>query len=190
MTARRARSLVVSLLCLSLVATAGCGHARKTETAAKTEGLYLTVGDLIYQVQISRLLNPRDPEDKAYLQGLAPADRTLSPDQAWFAVFMRVENNTKSTHMTSNEFRIVDTQENTFTPVSLPRSNPFSYQAVPLAGGTFLPQLESAAANGPVQQGAMILFKLSQASLANRPLELQVISPDAPPTKASVDLDV
>lgn len=190
MTAARVRPLLVAVLLTVGLLAAGCGNATKTETAAKTEGLYLNVGDLIYQVQISRQLNPRDVEDRTYLQGIAPADRKLAPDQSWFGVFLRVENNTKSTHAASNEFDIEDTQGNKFTPISLPASNPFAYQATSIPGGGLLPAPESAAANGPVQQGAMLLFKLSLTSLANRPLELRIASPDAPPSEATVDLDV
>ena len=55
---------------------------------------YLNVGPLIYQVQLSRELNPYNIEDSAYLQGLTPAQRQLEPGQEWFAVFMQVYNNT------------------------------------------------------------------------------------------------
>ena len=44
-----------------------------------------------YQVQISRLLNPTDREDRDYLVDL-PAGERLAPEDEWFAVFMRVEN--------------------------------------------------------------------------------------------------
>ena len=62
-----ARALVLLAL---LAALAGCGNKLETRTLGNTEGLYLDVGDLKYQVQMSRLINPADIEDSAYLEGL------------------------------------------------------------------------------------------------------------------------
>ena len=53
---------------------------------------YLNVGPLIYEVQLSRQLNPTNSEDMSYLRGLTPAQRQLAPGQEWFAVFMQVYN--------------------------------------------------------------------------------------------------
>ena len=43
---------------------------------------YLDVGDLKYQVQVSRQLNPSDTEDKAYLAGLTAQQAKLAPTQS------------------------------------------------------------------------------------------------------------
>src|SRR4051794_18402570 len=83
--------LVAAVLAAALLA--GCGNKEDVTTKADNEGIFIDVGPLSYQVQISRQLNPRDPEDRTYLQGI-PADQVaLKPDETWFAVFMRVENN-------------------------------------------------------------------------------------------------
>ena len=49
---------------------AGCGNKVEVRTVGETEGIYIDVGDLRYQVQISRIINPHDVEDRRYLQGL------------------------------------------------------------------------------------------------------------------------
>ena len=84
------RLLTFAVLVAALV-FAGCGDKHDYNLAAETEGEYVDVGPMKYQVQISRLLNPNDPEDRGYLIDL-PAGESLGADDEWFAVFMRVEN--------------------------------------------------------------------------------------------------
>ena len=60
---------------------------------------YLNVGPLVYEVQLSRELNPANIEDAAYLQGPhARSSARSHPAQEWFAVFMQVYNHS-STHL-------------------------------------------------------------------------------------------
>ena len=49
---------MVLVLAAALV-VGGCGNKEETTTEAATEGIYLDVGDLKYQVQISRIINPQ-----------------------------------------------------------------------------------------------------------------------------------
>jgi hypothetical protein len=182
---------LIALLALSTVAllAAGCGQkANQIRTIGDTEGLYVDVGPLTYQVQISRYLNPADVEDRAYLQGLSAADRKLAGDQVWFGVFMRVQNYTDQTHTPASDMSIRDTQKNVYRPVSFAASqNPFVYQPRPLVGSGVLPDPESAPANGPIG-GALILFKLNVDSIQNRPLELEISQGQG--ARAFIDLDV
>jgi hypothetical protein len=163
-------------LCLTLAAVAaGCGNKRATVTEAETEGPYLTVGPLKYQVQISRLLNPRDIEDSAYLQGVAPGQSRLAPGETWFAVFIRVVNETRRGEPAAGDFEIEDTQGHTFLPVQLVDRNPFAYRAARVPPGGTLPTPGSPAYEGPIG-GSLVLFKLTFDSLGNRPLELRIRS--------------
>ncbi len=81
---------------LALSACSDNSHTRVTTgTYAGESGQnapYLNVGPLIYEVQLSRELNPYDTEDSTYLSGLTPAQRKLSPGEEWFAVFLQVYN--------------------------------------------------------------------------------------------------
>ena len=52
-----------------------------------------------------------------------------------------------------------------------------------------MPTEGSVADSAPIG-GTMVLFKLTLNSLANRPLELRITSPEPPQTEAVVDLDV
>jgi hypothetical protein len=187
----------LAILLTALVATAGlsaCGDKKDVVREGETEGIYVDVGDLKYQVQISRQLNPANVEDKDYLHGVGPFDRTLGPDNVWFAVFIRVENpNQDQVARSASKFELHDTQENVFTPVALGSENIFAYRAATLPKATarssgLNPLPDSAASEGPTQ-GALLLFKVPRKTLDNRPLEL-IIAPPSGGEKGIVTLDV
>jgi hypothetical protein len=167
---------VVSALAL-LVGMSGCKH-RGAVTAADTEGLYLAAGPLTYQVQLSRELNPAAVEDRAYITGLPPGTPPPKPDEEWFGVWLRVRNESRQPARTSNAFKIIDTQDNTYLPIRLTPANPYAYQPEVLAPRALEPPADSAAQNGPVQ-GSLLLFKLKTAAYQNRPVELQILTPDS-----------
>ncbi|MDQ6749300.1 MAG: hypothetical protein M3Z33_00875 [Actinomycetota bacterium] len=187
---RRRLALLPALAVLLLaVVLSGCGK-EKTTTFADNEGVYLDVGPLAYQIQISRQLNPKDIEDRNYFVGLDPAQAKLAPDEVWFGVFMRVQNTSKSTQPASDDFEITDTLDKVYTPVPIANSNPFSYKAREVGPGQLLPSTGSAAGGGPVGQGALVLFKLKLTSFANRPLELSIRSRSIPKETGRVELDL
>ena len=189
MTAARLRVLVVASACLAALAGfSACGNRHATITEAETEGPYLNVGDLKYQVQASRQLNPADVDDRNYLEGVSPAEADLRQDETWFAVFVRAVNETDSPQPAAEEFEIEDTQGETFEPVPV-EQNPFAYQPAEVAPHGTLPTEGGIADSAPIG-GTMLLFKLTLNSLANRPLELRITSPEPPGTEAVVDLDV
>ena len=180
--------LLLALGAASVLALAGCGNKTAVVTSAKTEGIYIDVGELKYQVQMSRILNPNDEEDRTYLAGLPAGTPQPTGDEAWFGVWMRVQNVTsKKTLAAAKDFEINDTQNHTFRPITL--SNPFAYAPQNLRPKTVFPSPNSAAGEG-VQQGALILFKVTTESLANRPLEFRIQSPALPDDVGVVDLDV
>ena len=91
---RRCLLLVIAVAALGV---SGCGDKEQTITAGESEAAYVTLGDLQYQVQISRQLNPRDVEDRAYLTGIAPDQARLRPGESWFGVFLLVQNENTTT---------------------------------------------------------------------------------------------
>src|SRR4051812_14656936 len=151
----------------------GEGQGRSLE--AQQEGMYIDYGDLTYQVQLSRFLNPGDPEDKQYLQGLPQGINPQLPgDETWFGVWMRVKNYSDGALTPTNDFTIIDTEKNEFRPVPLDvKTNPFVYDPFELQHAQVLPAPDTAAASGPIQ-GSLILFRLKTDSLQNRPLVLHL----------------
>lgn len=182
------RSLTLLLVALAALAVGACGNKESRTLHADTEGEYIDVGPMKYQVQISRLLNPNDPEDRGYLIDL-PSGESLGADDEWFAVFMRVENGSEDAGPVADNYEIVDTQENRYTPIQMGPKNVFAYRPAVLQPKDILPLPSSAAAEGTIQ-GSMLLFKIPVANFQNRPLELQIPSPQGGGETGTVDLDV
>jgi hypothetical protein len=180
------RRLVIAVI--AVLALAGCGPGNPAFVKdAETEGTYVDVGGLTYQVQLSRYLNPADVEDREYLTGLpGTAKPQLGAGEIWFGVWMRVKNYSKETITPTTGFEITDTLNKQFIPVNLARSNPFAYNPIPLGHANVYPLPDSAASSGVIQ-GSLILFRLSTASIANRPLILHITSGS---DEATVSLDL
>jgi hypothetical protein len=188
-------ALLAALLvvALALSACSDDSHTRVTTgTYAGESGQnapYLNVGPLIYEVQLSRELNPYDTEDASYLAGLTPAQRHLGPGEEWFAVFLQVYNESSTPHLAARIPTISDTQNNIYTPILPAPTNEFAYRGGLLAAKARIPALDTVAANGPTQ-GALLLYKIKVVSLDNRPLELKIVDPRDPTQSASAELDV
>jgi hypothetical protein len=188
-----------SLLALALVsslALSACSDSSHTRVTTGTyagesgqNAPYLDVGPLIYEVQLSRELNPYDTEDGAYLTGLTPAQRKLGPGEEWFGVFVQVYNESSAPHQVSANLTISDTQGNLYSPIVPAATNEFAYRAGLLGSKARIPALDTAAAAGPTQ-GALLLYKIKIVSLDNRPLELRIVDPLDPSQTASAELDV
>ncbi|MDQ6914330.1 MAG: hypothetical protein M3155_00790 [Actinomycetota bacterium] len=185
----RPRTPLLALLALAaLVALTGCGNRKDVITSSETEGPYLDVGGLQYQVQISRQLNARDTEDGAYFVGVPKPD-ALAPKETWFAVFVRVKNPTSGFVHPAHRFEISDTQGNRYAPVSIGRDNVFAYRATPISPAGVFPPNDSVARTSPIG-GALLLYRLTLDTLANRPLTLHIFSDSGAPREADVELDV
>jgi hypothetical protein len=168
---------------------AACGNSDEEPTHGATEGVYVNTGDLKYQVQISRQLNPTDFEDRDYLVGLPAGDKRLRPGQEWFAVFIRVFNHTKAPHLAASQFTIKDTTGKEYQPITLDtNNNRTAYKAAEVGSGDQIPVPGSLARENQTQ-GGLILFKVENSSYASRPLELSIMPPEGG-TPATVDLDV
>jgi hypothetical protein len=191
------RSLCAALSVVAALALGACGDSHTPVTHGTYAGEsganapYLNVGPLVYEVQISRELNPYDEEDSSYLTGLTPAQSRLLPGQEWFGVFIQIYNNTEAPHLsaTAASMTITDTQENVYTPIVPNANNPFAYRAGLVPAKSRVPVLDSVAASGPTQ-GVLLLYKISVVSLDNRPLTLKIVDPLDPSKVATAVLDV
>jgi hypothetical protein len=179
-----------ALLCALALAACG-GGAKQPTTHGDSEGAYVKAGPLIYQVQLSRELNPFNVEDHEYLQGLPASATETAADELLFGVWLRVQNSTDRVHPAASQFTIVDTLGNRYDPIPLPASNPTAYTPRNIAtdkGQPLSPNPQSVAGSGPIQ-GSMLLFKLNTSVYSNRPLELEITPPDGGEA-STVDLDL
>jgi hypothetical protein len=193
---RLGKLAVLAILLTSVLALSACSdnsHTRVTTgTYAGESGQnapYLNVGPLIYEVQLSRELNPYDTEDSTYLSGLTPAQQKLGPGEEWFGVFLQVYNETSTAHAATTDISISDTQENVYTPIVPALTNEFAYRGGLIPPKGRIPALDTTAANGPTQ-GALMLFKIKIVSLDNRPITIKFVDPLDPAETASAELDV
>jgi hypothetical protein len=190
---RRLTALALATVAAAGLSACGNGH-QEDETAirAHTEGIYLKIGGLKYQVQISRQLNPFDTEDRAYLQGIPAAQRDLKPGEVWFGVFLRVQNDDEKgpALAPASDISIHDTQENVYRPIPLAPTNVFAYRSSDIVPpGGLIPEPDSVPSETTIQ-GALTLFKLTNQSLDNRPLEMVIEGRGVPKQTGTIDLDV
>lgn len=182
--------LLTSAVLLAALTLAACGGDHAT-THGESEGAYVTAGSLVYQVQMSRELNPANVEDAELLEGLPADTPALAGDEEWFGVWLRAQNATDEPSESAEEFKIIDTTGTEYEPIELPESNPLSYRPAVVEGKDgqpVLPDPDSIAGAGPVQ-GTMLLFKLKTDVYSNRPIELEIVPPDGgEPSKIVLDL--
>jgi hypothetical protein len=186
------RPLAVLAVLLAGGALAACGKHLDEDAKViqiENEGLYLPLGELKYQVQGSRQLNPNDIQDRPLLAGVPAAQQGLKADEVWFGVFVQVENQSDEPLRPAGDIEIVDTQEDVFKPLELEQTNQFAYRPEdPIPGGELAPVPDTPGFN-TANQGSMLLFKLTLDALDNRPLELKIESSTTDQT-GIIDLDV
>lgn len=177
--------LLLVLAALAALALAGCGDKEARPHEAK-EGGRVYLDGLFYQVQLSRLLNPKDTEDSYYLVG----QPSPQPGESYFGVFMRVNNEGdqpgRTVPVSIEDMKIKDAKGREFHPLEV-KAEGWGYEPAPLGKGAALPIPDSPAYVGPIR-GGLILFKIPQADLDSRPLELEIEGPGK--EHAAIVLDV
>ncbi len=162
---RRLSAATIALLA-TLLFLAACGEE---ETHEVVEGEPLELGELAYNVQLTRFLNPDDVEDAEYLIGQPPP----APGKDYLGVFMVVENHDDDNpHTSAEDFTVHDTQDNRFVP--LDSESPYALDVgaeVPAEGQ--LPVLDTTAETGP-NQGSLVIFEVDETASENRPLKLLI----------------
>jgi hypothetical protein len=189
---RARRPLAALVACTFALGLAACNEGHDP-LVGETEGAYLDIGHLKYQVQMSRILNEADIEDVAYLEAVPEDERELEEGELWFGVWVRAENVTEEPAQRATEFEIRDTQGQTWEPISQPENIlAWEWQPVtvpPRGVQGYVPRPDSIP-NQATINGSLLLFKLPYASLENRPLELEITSPDDATVVGRVNLDV
>lgn len=173
--------LATILVCLSALA-AVLGACGEEEEIHVVEGEPLELGELGYNVSLTRFLNPEDVEDAEYLVGLDPAPA----GQAYLGVFLTIENHSdEEAAPSADEYVVLDTDQRPFEPIESRSPYALDVGATVPAGGE-LPLPDSTAASGPTQ-GSLLTFLVDQQVTENRPLELEI---DAPDGTGTVELDI
>jgi len=177
---RRSR-LVAALIGLFAAVTllAACGEEEQhTEVV---EGQPLELGELRYNIAITRFLNPNDVEDSEYLAGLPEPP----PGENYLGVFLTIKNDSEEDQQSAFTYRVTDTTGAEYDPVET--DNPYALEiGATVPGNGELPIPDSTAATGVIE-GAMLLFLVDSEVSENRPLELEISGPDG---EGLVELDI
>jgi hypothetical protein len=159
---------LVFALVLAVFGVAGCGSDLGKEA---DEGVPIRLGDLNFNVQETRFLNPAQADDKEYLAG----QQVPTPaGKSYLGVFLEIKNEgDEPVRLPSNAgMSVVDTTGAAYE--SIPSHTDFAAPlGSALAAGDDIPAPGTAAANGPTQ-GAIVLFLLDQGVSENRPLKLEI----------------
>ncbi len=187
MVGKRFGMLIGAAICAATISACGAGeHATYSDNLGPG---YVQVGQLYYQVQVSRELNPWSDEDRFYLQGFSGSQRQLPVADEWFGVSIQVYNWTDRAHTPTADFFITDTVGDRYTPLPNGAPNPYSYVPTPIPAGGQLPGIDTDAFTG-WSQGEFLIFKIPYASLVNRPFVLHIVNGADTAQQSRIELDV
>jgi hypothetical protein len=159
-----------------------CGEEEGQDALESAEGEPLELGDLIYNVAITRFLNPALADDAEYLVGQAPEP----PGKTYLGVFLRIDNENEDDAIESApSYAVTDTSGRDYEPVASDSLYALDIGATVDADGA-LPAPDTTASEGVIQ-GSMLLFLVDDDVSANRPLELEINSADG---TGVVELDI
>jgi hypothetical protein len=180
MRPRLAALLAICLLAVLTAASAGCGGPEAVLSEGK-EGEPVEVDELLYNVQLTRFLNPADNEDSEYLVGTPPAP----PGKAYLGVFLVIENQTEEAIESADDYTVADTLENEYE--LLESGSPYALEI-----GAEVPPEEQLPAPDTTpyagfNKGSLLIFEVDDNVGENRPLQLHIESVDA---SGEVELDI
>lgn len=185
MSARRLWIIVCALGVA--IGLAACGQENQP-TSLLNNGVYINAGQITYQLQVSRELNPFTVEDRQYLAGLPAGTSEPNANELWYGVFLWAKNQTSHPQQTSDNFTIVDSNGDRFHPVKLdPAVNGYAWTQQTLSPSGVEPGPDTTASFGPTQ-GGLLLFKLPTSVYSNRPLTLEIFGPSGGKGNISLDL--
>jgi hypothetical protein len=171
---------LTTLLAIGL-ALGGCGSKQKGEVE---EGQFVKAGSAVYQVQLTRLVNPEQRFDRQLLRGQTP----LTPNEQYLAVFLRIENKGSKPYLPPQDLKVVDTVGNQYLPLNTIQSGFGLDFFEPIEPGDHAPLPDSPAAEGP-DRGAMLLYRVKNESATdNLPLVLEI--PSGGKSTVEITLDV
>ena len=176
---------LAALIGLVVLAFSVSGCDKHVQQIEAKEGGRIYMGNLFYQVNLSRMLNPKDVEDSYYLEG----QPTPAPGDTYFGVFLRVDNETDHHRLLpigTNNMKIVTADGTVFKPIPV-KSSGWAYAPAPIGYRGVIPIPNTPAYIGPIR-GGLILFRMSQTELNARPVKLEIKGPDGRTGEITLDV--
>jgi hypothetical protein len=179
---RKNLAFAALLLVLAAAALGACGSDDVRTTGE--EGEFIDVGPATYQVQLTRLLNPRSRPDDSYLRGQVET----TAEEQYLAVFVKIENKGDEPYQPPRDMKVLDTLGNEYLPLDATQSGFGLDFGEPIPPNEEAPPPNSPAAEGP-NAGSLILFKVkTESATDNLPLELEI--PTGERSSSTIELDI
>lgn len=175
--------LALLVVLAASLALAACGSDEKKVSG--NEGEFIDAGPALYQVQLTRILNPQQRPDQDYLKAQAPAGAR----ENYLAVFIKIENKGDQPYKIPRSLKITDTQGNEYFPLDTTQAGGFGLEfGIPIEPGQTAPAPDSPAALGP-NAAALALFRLKEESVTdNLPLEFEIPVEGGDPSRIELDI--
>lgn len=178
------KPLAIALALFSAVGVIATGCSNGKLDTKGDEGRFVKADDAVYQVQLTRRLNPRQHPDDTLVKGQA----AVSGDEQYLAVFMKIINQGKKPYQPPRDMKVVDTLGNEYLPLDATQSGFGLDFGRPILPGDVAPPPDSPAAGGP-DAAAMVLFRVKLQSITdNLPLELVVPTSEKSGTRIRLDV--
>jgi hypothetical protein len=153
---------------LAALPLAGCGEEEGSEALESVEGEPLHLDGLIYNVAITRFMNPNEISDQEYLVGQPPEP----PGKTYLGVFLLITNEEDEDLQSADGYLVTDASGRQYEP--LPSESPYALEiGATVPADDSLPEADTTAAEGPIQ-GSMLLFLVDDDVSEERPLELEI----------------
>ena len=174
---------LVATALAAIVVLPACGTEEEKREGA--EGEFITVGEVDYQVQLTRLLNPQQRPDDAFVRGQAE----LPAGEAYLGVFLKIENDGDVPYQPPRDMKVVDTQGNEYLPLDTVQSGFGLDFGEPIPAGDDAPPTNSPASFSPTS-GALVLFRITEESATdNLPLVLEIpVEGEEEPSRITLDV--
>jgi hypothetical protein len=177
---------LLTATCVAIVASAliGCGPPPDRNAPA---GTTVTQDGVAYSVQFSRELNPESPDDRVFLGGPARSKGLDRPGTTLLGVFVQAQDDASGPRSAVTAPRLVTAFGRAYTPLPLPRTDPFAYRGRRLEPGRTLPAPDTVAGESP-EAGLILVYRVpTGVFITDRPFTLRFGADDR---AASVQLDI
>jgi hypothetical protein len=165
-TARSVRAAAVALS-MAVLGLAGCGTQTPDQNAPA--GNTVTRDGVAYTVEISRALDPLEPDDRATIAGLPHVASLEGQDTTLVGVFLQAQNNASSVRRTVAAPELVSAEGQRYRPLPVPARNAYAYHGGPLASGAETPGPLSLGAQSATDGAALVYRLPTGVFLTDRP---------------------
>jgi hypothetical protein len=168
-TARSVRVAAVALS-IAVLGLAGCGTQTPDQDAPS--GNTVTQDGVAYTVEISRTLDPLEPDDRSTIAGLPHVASLEGEDSTLVGVFLQAQNNASGVRRAIAAPELVSAEGQRYRPLPVAAGNGYDYHGGSLAAGAVIPGPTSLGAQSATDGAALVYRVPTSVFLTNRPFTI------------------